>query len=289
MQSNLTIALAQIQPALANINVNLQKHLQYMRTAAEQGAQLILFPELSLTGYYLRDLVHEMGMTIDSPPMLEIRELSRELDLDVMVGFVEETPRYGHYIAAAYIGQGEVKHVHRKVYLPTYDQFDDGRFFKQGDHIRAFDTRFGRVGMLICEDFWHVSASYVLWMDGAELMLFHSASPGRGVDQRDTLSTERHVNGYMQVYSRLYTTYVAHCNRVGFESGEIFWGGSAIFDTSGEQMCRAESFDEALVIQTVDLAALGRARAITETLRDERLSLTMRELNRIQERNFVVE
>lgn len=283
MTTNFKLALAQIQPRLSDINTNLHKHLEIMRQTAEEGASLVIFPELSLTGYYLRDLVPEVGMTISAEPLQQIKALSTELGLDVIVGFVEETPRKNYYIAAAYIQQGSVLHVHHKVYLPTYGQFDDGRFFKAGEHVRAFNTRFGRVGMLICEDFWHISASYLLWMDGAELMYFHSASPGRGLDHQESLGTERSVNSYLQVYSRLYTTYVVHCNRVGFESGEMFWGGSSVFGPDGERETAAPTLDEAVVYQTVDLRALRRARSVTETLRDERLSLTMRELNRIQQ------
>lgn len=284
--TNFRLALAQMSPKLADINANLQTHLTLMNQAADGGAALVIFPELSLTGYYLQDLVPEVGLKLDAEPLQQLMARSADLDLDVIVGFVEETTRKNYYIAAAYIEQGRLLHVHHKVYLPTYGQFDDGRFFRAGEHIRAFDTRFGRVGMLICEDFWHISASYLLWMDGAELMYFHSASPGRGLDTHDHLGTQRHVNSYMQVYSRLYTTYVAHCNRVGFESGEVFWGGSAVFDPSGEQINAAPSFDDRLVFEDIDLRALRRSRAITETLRDERLSLTLRELNRIQQRNL---
>lgn len=283
MTNRLTLGLAQIQPKFADVTANVQKHLDMMQQAAKKGVQVLVFPELSLTGYYLQDLVREVALKIDSPPMMQIRQVSKELALDVVVGFVEETKRRNYYIAAAYISQGEVLHVHHKVYLPTYGQFDDQRYFKSGEQIRAFETPYGRVGMLICEDFWHISASYLLWMDGADLMLFHSASPGRGLDERETLGTERNVNNYLQVYSRLYTTYVAHCNRVGFEGGEVFWGGSAIYAPTGELVVKAPSFEESLICQTVDLDALRRARAATETLRDERLSLTMRELERIRD------
>ena len=286
MTNRITLGLAQIRPKFADVDANLQKHLDMMQHGAEQGVQVMIFPELSLTGYYLQDLVREVALTIDAPQMMQIREASQKLNMDVVVGFVEETNRHNYYIAAAYISQGEILHVHHKVYLPTYGQFDDQRYFKTGEHIRAFDTRFGRVGMLICEDFWHASASYVLWMDGADLMLFHSASPGRGVDQQDSFGTDRNVNGYLQTYSTLYTSYVAHCNRVGFEGGELFWGGSAIYAPTGERVVKADTFDETLICQDIDLDAVRRARSTTETLRDERLNLTMRELERIRDNNW---
>ena len=102
-------------------------------------------------------------------------------NLDIVVGFVDEDTRHRFYIASAYLSAGRVLHVHHKVYLPTYALFDEGRFFAHGDSIRAFDTRFGRMGMLICEDFWHASPPYLLWLDGADVLLFSSASPGRGL------------------------------------------------------------------------------------------------------------
>ncbi len=112
----------------------------------------------------------------DDPVFQPLLEASRTLDL--VVGFVDEDGRNRFYIASAYLSRGEVLHVHHKVYLPTYGLFDEGRFFAWGDAVQAFDTRFGRVGMLICEDFWHASPPYLLWLDGADLFLFTSASPG---------------------------------------------------------------------------------------------------------------
>ena len=125
-------------------------------------------------------------------------------------------------------------HVHHKVYLPTYGLFDEGRFFAWGDSIRAFDTRWGRVGLLICEDFWHASPPYLLWLDGADLMLFCSASPGRGLGQSDKLELAWWVEHVNRAYASLFTAFVAHSNRVGFEDGLHFWGGSTVFDPNGE-------------------------------------------------------
>ena len=104
--------------------------------------------------------------------------------IDLMVGFVHEDRRHRFYIASAYLTEGKIVHIHNKVYLPTYGMFDEGRFFAWGDSARAFDTRFGRMGMLICEDFWHASLPYLLWLDGADILLFQSASPGRGLTAR---------------------------------------------------------------------------------------------------------
>src|SRR5687768_13654970 len=178
-----TVALAQITARLGDLEANLCKHLEYVEKAHEAGASLLIFPELSLTGYYLQDITNEIGMRVSppAPPLQQLLDASKKHDIDICVGFVEESERFVHYIAQAYIGQGEIKHVHRKVYLPTYGMFDDMRYVGMGRQVRAFDTRFGRMGMLVCEDFWHLALPYLLWLDGADTLLMVAAGPGRGV------------------------------------------------------------------------------------------------------------
>lgn len=277
----LTLALAQINTRLGDLQANLEKHLLLAREAHQQGADLLLFPELSLTGYVLQDLVASVAVDsrLDAPLFASLREASR--DLDIVVGFVEADRRQRFYIASAYLSQGEVLAVHRKIYLPTYGLFDEGRFFAAGDSVRAFDTRFGRVGMLICEDFWHVSPPYLLWLDGAELLLFSSASPGRGLSAEPRLASSTWVTEVNRAYARLFTVFVAHANRVGFEDGLNFWGGSTVFDPDGRLLVQAPDFDEHLALCELDLNQIRRTRARLPLLRDERPDLVQRELGRL--------
>jgi predicted amidohydrolase len=174
--------------------------------------------------------------------------------------------------------------VHHKVYLPTYGLFDEGRFFAWGDSVRSFDTRFGRMGMLICEDFWHVSPPYLLWLDGADIMLFSSASPGRGLTDREKLESARWVERVNKAYASMFTSFVAHSNRVGFEDGLHFWGGATVNDPNGELLAQGPYFEEALTFAELDLNQLRRTRARLPLLRDERTSLVQNELNRILSR-----
>jgi predicted amidohydrolase len=197
---------------------------------------------------------------------------------------VREDTRNRFYTACAYLSQGECLHIHHKIYLPTYAMFDESRYFDQGESARAFDTRFGRVGMLICEDFWHMSPAYLLWQDGADILLFQSASPSRGLDTGDRLSGSRWVELVNQAYGSMFTTYVIHCNRVGYEDGKNFWGGSSIVDPDGEFVLHAPYFDEALVCKEIDLNQLHRTRARLPLLRDERPEIVERELGRILRR-----
>jgi NAD+ synthase (glutamine-hydrolysing) len=277
----LNLALAQINTKLGDVNANLEKHLSIIKDAKASGADLVLFPELSLTGYVLQDLAPSVATPTEAnnPVFRPLLKASR--DLDLVVGFVDEDARHRFYIASAYLSRGEIVHIHHKVYLPTYGLFDEGRFFAPGDRVRAFDTRFGRAGMLICEDFWHASPPYLLWQDGADLLLFSSASPGRGLNGEPKLESSAWVEHINQAYASIFTLFVAHANRTGFEDGLNFWGGSTVFDPDGKLLVQAPYFEEALTLAEIDLNQLHRTRARLPLLRDEKPELVERELERI--------
>jgi NAD+ synthase (glutamine-hydrolysing) len=277
----LTLALAQINTHLGDVDANLERHLSMINDARRSQVDLLVFPELSLTGYALQDLAPTVSHkpVPDDPVFHRLLEASR--DLDLVVGFVDEDRRHRFYISSAYLSQGQVVHVHHKVYLPTYGLFDEGRFFAWGDKVRAFDTRFGRFGILICEDFWHASPPYLLWLDGADLFLFSSASPGRGLRDEPQLESARWVEHINRAYASLFTSFVAHANRVGYEDGLNFWGGSTVFDPNGEQLVKGPYHQEALSVTEIDLNQLHRTRTRLPLLRDERTSLVRRELSRI--------
>lgn len=277
----LTIALAQIDCVLGDLQPNLDRHVELIRQARASGAQVILFPELSLTGYCLQDLVPSVALSPHArQPVFET--LCRESrEIDVMVGFVEADERGLFYIASAYLSAGEIVHIHRKVYLPTYGLFDEGRFFAAGQSVRAFDTQYGRVGMLICEDFWHASPPYLLWLDGADILYLMSASPGRGLTERPQLASAEWVERINQAYASLLTVFVAHANRTGFEDGLGFWGGSTVFGPAGTLLAQGPYSQQALTLAVVDLDEIRRTRSRLPLLRDEKPHLTLRELERI--------
>ncbi len=279
--STLRISLAQINTRLGDLQANLDQHISYIKEAKNQGADLLVFPELSLTGYALQDLAPTVASkpTTDDPIFHHLLEASRELDL--VVGFVDEDERHRFYIAGAYLSQGEVLHVHHKIYLPTYGIFDESRFFAPGDKARAFNTRFGRMGLLICEDFWHISPPYLLWQDGADILLFTSASPGRGLTDQPKLDSSRWVELVNQAYASLFTTFVAHANRTGYEDGLNFWGGSTVFGPNSSLLAQGPYFKEALVFSELDLQVLHRTRARLPLLRDERPEWVLSELDQI--------
>jgi NAD+ synthase (glutamine-hydrolysing) len=279
----LIMGLAQLNTKLGVVEANLEKHLAMIKDARAAGVDLLIFPELSLTGYALQDLVPTMAHHPGPDDLIFKPLLEASADIDLVVGFVDEDTRHRFFISSAYLSGSEVVHVHHKLYLPTYGLFDEGRFFAWGDSISAFDTRFGRMGILICEDFWHASPPYLLWLDGTDLFIFTSASPGRGLSKEPRLESARWVEHLNQAYASLFTAFVVHANRVGFEDGLNFWGGSTVFDPDGGLICRAPYHQESLTLSEIDLNELHRIRARLPLLRDERTSLIQREMERILE------
>lgn len=280
------LALAQSAPLLGDVDTNLKSILDLISQARAQGAELAIFPELALSGYYVKDLVAEVAArpSADDPRFAPLLDASR--DLDLVVGFVEEDTRHRYYIAAAYLSNGRVTYVHRKVYLPTYRLFDDARFFAPGTSFRAFNTRFGRMGILICEDAWHVSSPYVEWMDGADFLIDVSASPGYGIPANGELMNAVTVNNFLRTYAELMTTFVFYSNRVGVEDGIAFWGGSCVLGPDGAPVATAPLFEETLLVAEIDTDALRRARLKLPLLRDEQSELVRHEMGRIAKREL---
>lgn len=275
-----TAILAQIKPKLGCIADNLVLIENQIIKAREAGADLIVFPELALSGYFLKDLVPEVALRVDSPEVQRLIELSR--GISIAIGFVEETDDYHFFNAALYLENGEIRHLHRKVYLPTYGLFDEQRYLARGGSFRAFDTKFGRFGMLICEDMWHLSTSYILAMDLATTLLCLSSSPSRGIEG-DSPGSASAWQKLTSTTAMFLNCRILYCNRVGFEDGVNFWGGSEYIASSGESITRGTLFEEDFVTARVDEGSLRRERIFSPMMRDENLSVTMQELVRIAE------
>jgi predicted amidohydrolase len=273
-----TAVLAQIKPKLGCVADNLATIIGQIAKAREAGANLIVFPELALSGYFLKDLVPEVALRIDSPEIQRLAELS--CGISIAIGFVEETDDYHFFNSALYLEDGEIRHLHRKVYLPTYGLFDEQRYLARGSAFRAFDTKFGRFGMLICEDMWHLSASYILAMDGATTLICLSSSPARGIDGY-SLGSASAWQKLVSTTALFLNCRVLYSNRVGFEDGVNFWGGSEYIAPSGESIVRGALFEEDFVTARVDEGALRRERIFSPMMRDENLFVTMQELGRI--------
>jgi predicted amidohydrolase len=278
----LRIALAQTSPRLGALADNLARHHELIGEARAAGAGLVVFPELGLTGYQLQDLAAEVAMRLDDPRLAELARATE--GISAAVSFVEESGDHRLFIAAALLEDGEVRHVHRKVFLPTYGLFDERRFFAAGDVLRATPSRLGvGIGIAVCEDFWHLQTPQLLALDGAQLLLNMSSSPGRDLAAKNEvgLGTATSWRTLMRTYAQLTTSFVVFVNRVGVDESVTFWGGSEVIGPSGEPVFSAPFFDEGLFVVDVNLEEVRRERIALPLLRDERLELQARELGRI--------
>ncbi|UCD57659.1 MAG: carbon-nitrogen hydrolase [Candidatus Hydrogenedentota bacterium] len=283
----ITVALAQIKPSLGNVDANLEIAEHMIEDAKGNGAELLIFPELGLTGYYLRDMVPVVAMHDEHPVISRMIEHSR--DVSLVIGYVEESADHRFYNSALYLEDGRIVHRHRKVYLPTYGMFDELRYFAAGDSVSAFDTRFGRMGILICEDVWHLSAGCILSADGADTLIHIASSPARGMKAEGRLDVYDTWENLNRTYASSFCCYVVFANRVGCEDGLTFWGGSEVIDPDSKLVGKAEYLDETLLVVDIDSEKIRRARMYTPVRRDERLMLTLKELRRIAMREKLID
>jgi len=267
--SFLRVALAQIAPSLGRFDENLERHHGLIEEARSKGAGLVVFPELGLTGYLLQDLAAEVAIRLDDRRLACLAAATT--DLSAVVSFVEESADHRLFIAAALLEDGRIRHVHRKLFLPTYGLFDERRFFAAGDLLRATPSRLGvGVGLAVCEDFWHLSVAQLLALDGAQVLVNVSSSPGR--DLADTnevgLGTATSWRTLMRTYAQLTTSLVVFCNRVGVDESISFWGGSEVILPSGDTLFSAPLFDEGLFVVDAPAGDLRRERLALPLLRD---------------------
>ena len=275
------IALAQVAPRLGDVDANLAIAADAVRRAATEGAALTVLPELALTGYLLQDLVPEVSMRADDPRLLAIG--AEAPGMLVAAGFVEETDDHRYCNSAALVRDGELIGLHRKVYLPTYGLFDEGRFTRPGDRIRTVGVGepIGRIGLSVCEDFWHPSVPMIQAQDGADLLVNVSAGPSRAPGSSAGLEAIAGWHKMQDTYALLGTVAIAFCNRVGNEEGLTFWGGSRVIGPGGSTVVQAPLWEEALVVGAIDTDDVRMQRYGMPLLADERLELVRRELDRI--------
>jgi predicted amidohydrolase len=275
------IGLAQYAPRLGEVDANLELAADWVSRGATEGAQLVAFPELALTGYLLSDLVPEVAMRADDT---RLATLSREAPgVLLAIGFVEETDAHRFCNSAALLRDGELIGLHRKVYLPTYGMFDEGRFTRAGDRIRTHQVGepLGSIGVSICEDFWHASLPMLQALDGASLLVNLAAGPARAPGSSAGLAAIAGWHKMQDTYALLGTVAVAFCNRVGNEEGLTFWGGSRLLGADGSTIAEGPLYEEALVVGSIDTDDLRMQRYGLPLLSDERLELVRRELDRI--------
>ncbi|MGH7482878.1 MAG: nitrilase-related carbon-nitrogen hydrolase [Longimicrobiales bacterium] len=279
MSDVLELALLQFEPRLLDAPANAERIAAATRAA---GADVLLTPELSLSGYDVRDAAAAPWCAPVAPADLATAAGAGE----VIVGLPEPTPDGRVFNTALHLRGGDAVHRHRKLYLPTYGMFDEGRYFAAGDRVDAYRVADGwTAGLLICEDLWHPALPYLLAARGVDVLLVMAAAPGRGV-----MTTPNSGSGFasaetwtriVRTTAQLYGIYVALCNRVGVEGGVTFAGGSLIVGPDGRVLAAAEAHVETLLRARLTRAEVLAARAPYAHLRDDDIALFRRELGRI--------
>ena len=270
MANFVTLALAQFQPRKGDYAGNLGRIAEIIAQAAalEARPDLVCFPETALSGYFLEGGVREHAVTAGKLAGDLHRAYGAAPSIDVCVGFYE----IWHnklYNSAMYLSLGEtiplVRHVHRKVFLPTYGLFDEERFVERGREIRAFDTPWGRAAILVCEDVWHSMTGTIAALDGAQLIIVPTAPPARGnwpkADDVPGPASSSRWERLARDMADEHGLYVALVHLVGSEGGKVFPGGAMLAGPKGEVRTRGPMWDEALVVARIDLDDVTRARA----------------------------
>ncbi|MCY7360727.1 MAG: hypothetical protein LH629_01455 [Ignavibacteria bacterium] len=274
------IAVAQTTAVIGDIEKNIEHHLKFCDEAIKNKADLIVFPELSLTGYSVKDLNYVISVNLSKTKLLNKLKLKSK-KISIICGLVEEDENFAFYNSAIFISDGEIKFAHRKIYPPTYGLFEEFRYFSGGNECISHETKFGKLGLLVCEDMWHMSLPYNLAMSGAQILIGIAASPTRLAANYDKFKNYEVNSEHHKTYARLLSSYFIFSNRVGFEDGINFWGGSEIVDPFGNVVAVAKLFDEDIIYAEINLEEVRRARHQARHFLDEDLDLTIKNLSKI--------
>ncbi|MEQ1821415.1 MAG: nitrilase-related carbon-nitrogen hydrolase [Fimbriimonadaceae bacterium] len=258
-----TVGVAQFTPKKADVSANLDKIAEFALSAAAEGAELVVFPETITSGYFLEGGV--LAAAISPAELLDeldgrLHALDRPLDL--LVGFYEKSGG-NLYNSAAYLQVGQfsrVVHTYRKFFLPTYGVFDEERFVSRGHELGVFDTRLGRMAILICEDVWHSVLSALCAVAGAQIVLIPSASPARGFEAATIGNLDRY-HRMLRAVSDEHGVYCVNAQLCGFEGGKGFVGGSSVINPFGHTIAEAPIMESHLVLCEIDPEIVEIARS----------------------------
>src|SRR5918998_4731655 len=273
------VALAQIDSILGDTEENLRKAKEVVAEAKIRGADLTVFPELSLSGYALEELDDDVAIEAESETISSLAETAGEMA--VVVGFCEEGQRFQNYNSAAYLEGGVLRHLHRKLYLPNYRIYEERKHYNPGQSMRAFDTRFGRMAILICNDAWQPFLPFIAVQDGAQVLIIPADSGS--YPYPELLDTKEYWRDITRFYARMLQSYVIFVNRVGKEDSLVFWGYSHVVDPWGRVVAEGPGHEEALITVDIDLDHVRRRRREVPLVKEARLALLSRELNRLAE------
>lgn len=270
-------AVLQFRPEKSRLGESLARLRAHLEALRPHAPQVVVLPEAALTGYFLQGGVRELALTRHE--LLELlvgvyEKVGWEGVLDVVVGFYERDEG-AYYNSAAYLElPHRVVHVHRKVFLPTYGVFDEERYLARGRRVEAFNTRFGRAALLICEDFWHSITATIAALDGAEVIYVPSASPARGFQGERPENVER-WRTLAQAVAAEHGLYVVVASLVGFEGGKGMSGGSLVVGPDGRILAEAPLFEEAALLFHLDRERIPPVRYDSPFLSDLEAALPL--------------
>ncbi|MFO7984552.1 MAG: nitrilase-related carbon-nitrogen hydrolase [Desulfatiglandaceae bacterium] len=295
----------QTNPRLLDLKDNLDEVISKIREAADQGAHLVAFPELALTGYFVGQRYHEVSLRMDSPEIKALAEATR--GTAAVVGFIEESPAMNFYNSALVAVDGEVQYAHRKMNLPNYGVFEERKYFASGKHIPVFKLKDFTIAVYICNDLWHPSLPYlgVVQKADAFISIFNSSQGSMG-SEFSNIESWGIINKF---YSRIFGIYNICVNRVGEERWQErrsilaaetasmapkapaasrlheevfhFWGGSEIINPFGKPMVKAPLYDEHVISTNISRDVLRQKKILLPYLRDDDPYFTHRELQKI--------
>jgi len=266
MKDKIKLALAQISSNRENKEANIEKIEKLTLRAKEQGADLVIFPEMSLTGYVVRDQLYELAETIPGPTVEKVEALARKTGVHVIFGMPElsEKTQATIFNTAVFVGPKGLIGKYRKMYLPTHSVFEEKRYFRPGYQTAAFQTEVGTIGLCICYDIFFPEVIRLTRLKGAQLIVCISASPAMRRSYFETLTCARALEN---------TVYLAYVNLSGIQDGLQFWGGSRLVSPSGDVLAKAKYDEEDFVICEIDYNDLRTAETFIPTLRDLRPEL----------------
>jgi N-carbamoylputrescine amidase len=272
------ITLAQVDAVLGDVDANADRAERAVADAVTGGADLVVFPELHLTGYSIGGLPDDVPMRADDPRLARIAQ--RAGAAGVLAGFVEDGPGIHTYNTAGYFSGGELVHLHRKLYLPTYMSFEERKHFTPGPAMRAFPGPGGtRMAVLLCNDAWQPQLAFLATQDGARVLLVPAASAQSNFPEHyDSRTYWRDITRF---YARMFQLFVVFVNRVGSEGDLWFWGGSHVVDPWGEIVAEAPEGEEHLLTVDIDLVDVRRRRHAIPLVKEARLGLISREVARL--------
>jgi len=267
MKEKIKIALAQISSTRENKEENLSKFEKFTQKAKEKGADLVIFPELSLTGYVIRDQLYEMAETVPGgPSLLKVEELAKRTGMHIIFGMPElsEKTRATIFNTAVFVGPNGFIGKYRKMYLPTHSVFEEKRHFRPGYQTLSFNSAIGKIGLCICYDIFFPEVTRLARLKGAQLLVCISASPAVRRNYFEVLTAARALEN---------TAFLAYVNLVGVEDGLQFWGGSRVVSPTGDILVKAKYDEEDFILCEVNYNDIKMAETFIPTLKDIRPEL----------------